>query len=96
MNNAISEKFDFIKDENDNIMISTAFFAVNQLELWDYMKSHNGSFMFSSNSNIVRIYDKIEELGYNGHSGSSFAITLRNIKFIADNGIDKFKELYVK
>jgi hypothetical protein len=95
MNN-LHEEFYFIKDENDKIMISTAFFAVNQLELWDYMQSHNGSFMYSSNNNLDRIYKKIEDLGYCGHSGASFAMTLQNIKFIADYGFEEFKQLYTK
>jgi hypothetical protein len=76
-------------------MIETAYNAVNQLELWDYLQSHQGSFMFSGNRNVDRIYNKIEELGYTGHSGASFGITLQTIKYIADHGFQAFRYDYL-
>jgi hypothetical protein len=87
--------FDFISDESTRTMIETAYNAVNQLELWDYMQSHQGSFMFSGNRNVDRIYNRIEELGYTGHSGASFGITLQTIKFIADHGFQAFRHDYL-
>ena len=87
--------FDFIKNEDDRIMIETAYNAVNQLELWDYLRCHCGSFMFSTNKNVDRIYNKIEELGYCGHSGASFGLTLQTIKYIADHGFEEFKRNYL-
>jgi hypothetical protein len=88
--------FDFISDEFTRIMIETAYQAVNQLELWDYLRGHHGSFMYSSNRNVEKIYRKIEELGYYGHSGASFGITLQMIKYIADHGFEAFKNNYLK
>jgi hypothetical protein len=87
--------FDFISDESTRTMIETAYNAVNQLELWNYMQSHQGSFMFSGNRNVDRIYNRIEELGYTGHSGASFGITLQTIKFIADHGFQVFRHDYL-
>jgi hypothetical protein len=87
--------FDFISDESTRTMIETAYHAVNHLELWDYLRRHQGSFMFSGNRNVDRIYRKIEELGYTGHSGASFGITLQTIKYIADHGFQAFKIDYL-
>lgn len=88
--------FDFITSECDRIMIETAYQAVTQLEMWDYLHNHSGSFMFSSNSKIERIYYKIEELGYYGHSGCSFGETLQYMKYIANYGFEDFKLNYLK
>ena len=87
--------FDFITDESTRTMMETAYHAVNQLELWDYLRGHSGSFMFSGNKNVDRIYEKIEEFGYEGHSGASFGITLQTIKYIADYGFQAFKHDYL-
>lgn len=85
--------FEFIHDENSRLMISTAIYAVTQLELWDFIREFNEeSFMFSNHENVVKIYDKIEQLGYNGHSGCSFGVTMREIQYIAKNGLDEFKK----
>jgi hypothetical protein len=76
-------------------MYETAFNSITQLELWDYMKNFDAkNFMFSNNEEIQRIYNKIEELGYNGHSGSSFGFIMRSMEYIAKNGLTKFEEEY--
>uniref|UniRef100_A0A6C0K4H3 Uncharacterized protein n=1 Tax=viral metagenome TaxID=1070528 RepID=A0A6C0K4H3_9ZZZZ len=87
-------QFEFI-DSSSRIMYTTAHFAISQLELWDYMKKDTDSYMFSEDQEVHRIYAKIEQLGYNGHSGCSFGCTLRAMKFIAQNGYDKFREDYL-
>jgi hypothetical protein len=47
----------------ERAMYQTAYDAITQLELWEYMKTFNGnSVMFSSDVNITRIYKKIVEL----------------------------------
>jgi hypothetical protein len=49
-------------------------------------------FMFSSNRNISKIMKKMESLpDPPGHSGSSFAITMRHLHFIAKHGMDEYK-----
>jgi hypothetical protein len=88
---------DFIRDENTRLMISTALCAVTQLELWDFIRNFKEeSFMFSNHKNVYEIYNKIEELGYGGHSGSSFGLTMRQIQYIAKNGLDNFKEKWLQ
>ena len=87
-------QFEFI-DSNSRIMYTTAHFAISQLELWEYMKKDMESYAFSSYPEVYRIYTKIEQLGYNGHSGASFGCTMRAMQFIAQNGYDKFREDYM-
>ena len=87
-------QFDFI-DSNSRIMYTTAHFAISQLELWEYMKKDKESYMLSNDQEVKRIYAKIEQLGYNGHSGASFGCTLREMQSIAQNGYDKFREEYL-
>jgi hypothetical protein len=86
--------FDFIPS-SQRIMYETAFNAITQLELWGYMKNFKGeSFMFSGGPEVDRVYKKIEDLGYGGHSGCSFGFTMRTMEFIAKYGIDKFEQDY--
>ena len=88
---------DFICDKDSRLMVSTALCAITQLELWDFMRNcTEESFMFSNNKNVDRIYKKIEELGYGGHSGCSFGLTMRQMEYIAKNGLDNFKENWLK
>ena len=37
----------------------------------------------------------MEDLGYDGHSGSSFGITMRNMRFIALNGLEEHKKIWL-
>lgn len=82
--------FDYIEDPTTREMISIAFKAVDLLELWDYMDLETSSYMLSNDENVRKISNKIEELGYWGHSGCSFAWTLRVIQKIARIGEESF------
>lgn len=82
----------------DKIMFSTAYRAITQLELWDYVKNidnhnHNDRFCYNSEE-TKKIYNKIEELGYDGHSGYSYICTLKEMQFIAKYGEKEFKTRY--
>jgi hypothetical protein len=88
--------FEFIP-QFERIMYVTAYDAITQLELWDYMKNFNeSSFMFSDSSEVVRIYNKIEQLGYRGHSGASFGCIMRSMQYIATYGLDAFVSIKTK
>lgn len=89
-----SGEFEFI-NENDRIMYTSAHAAISQLEFWDFMKKDTESYMFSSDPNVGKIYAKIQELGYTGHSGGSFGCVMRDMQYIARNGYDKFREEYL-
>ena len=87
--------FEFITSTSDRRMYETAFNAITQLELWPYMRNFQGaSFMFSDSPEVDRIYEKIENLGYAGHSGASFGFTMRTMEFIAKHGLQRFEQDY--
>ena len=52
-------------------------------------------YMWSNDKRIDLIYNKIEELGYTGHSGCSFAFIMRDMQFIALEGEKLFREKYL-
>jgi hypothetical protein len=87
-------QFEFI-NENERIMYTTAHFAISQLELWNFMKKDIESYMFSEDPAVNKIYEKIQLLGYDGHSGASFGCIMRDMQYIAQNGYDKFREEYL-
>lgn len=88
-------KFDYV-DYSDRVMLSTAWKAISQTELWDFMKEEIESYMWSDDNRIKIIYSKIESLGYGGHSGASFGCTMRNMQYIAQNGEKQFRKLINK
>jgi hypothetical protein len=51
--------------------------------------------MFSSSQEVNKIYEKIEEFGYTGHSGASFGCTMRAMELIGKKGIDEFRAQYL-
>jgi hypothetical protein len=88
--------FSFIRDPHTRHMVSNGYTAVNQLELWKWMKEYipenDKGFMFSDHPYINRIMAKMESLpNPPGHSGSSFAVTMRHLEYIAKHGLDEYK-----
>ena len=84
--------FLYISDIEKQRMLQNAWQAIQQLELWNFMKQPIDSYMNSSSDDVKRIYQKMEELGYYGHSGFSFAWTMRQMQYIAQHG----EELYLQ
>lgn len=92
--NAIANQgeFAYVKDQWTREMLVNAWQAINQTELWDFVKEDIDSFMFSHDPRVTRIYNKMEELGYGGHSGASFGFTMRTMQFIAKHGEEEYKK----
>ena len=88
--------FHYLDDDNMRQMFETAYQAITITELWDYMKKDVDNYMFNSDGEVQRIYNKIEELGYEGHSGCSFGSTMRDMQFIANNGEKLFRQEYLQ
>ena len=61
-------------------------------ETWNFVKQPTESFMMSNDNRIWIITAKMEELGYNGHSGCSFGWTMRQMQYIARNGEENYKK----
>lgn len=88
-------KFEYVKTKNEQIMLQTAYNAINMLELWNFLKEPCESFTFSDDNRVKDIYNKIEELGYCGHSGFSFGWTMRAMQQIAQKGEEAYMKSYL-
>lgn len=92
-NNFIPGKFEYINDENSRIMFINAWEAITLTDNWEFMKQPIISFSYSDDPRIVIISKKMTELGYDGHSGSSFGSTMRTMQYIAIYGENKYMKL---
>lgn len=89
-------EFKYVNDKHSRVMLQNAYQAVNQTETWNFVKKDIESFSLSSAPEIWRITNKMEQLGYNGHSGFSFGWTMRQMQIIAREGEGKYKEMVEK
>jgi len=85
---------DYIKDKHSRRMLENAWHAINLTETWDFVAEPKFSFIMSNDDRILIIIGKMEELGYYGHSGFSFGWTMRYMQYLAQNGVEKFKEFW--
>ncbi len=85
--------FSFIQSQNDRAMLEDAFQAVSKAEAWNLLKDPSvpgkNGFMFSQNPAIEAISAHMK---YGGHSGASYAFTMRQMEFIAKNGWEAYLE----
>lgn len=88
-------QFLYINDANSKEMLQNAWDAITQLDLWYYMRRDTDSFMLSRDTDINIITNKMEELGYDGHSGSSFGWTMRQMQYIAEHGESNYMDSYL-
>lgn len=88
--------FDFIRDTHFRKLLENAHWAITQCELWNWLsKSNEESFWFSDSPMVYRIRNKMVEhpIG-ESHSGGSFAFAMRQMEYIAKNGIDLYRKRY--
>jgi len=93
------QDFSFIKDEHTRRIVANGYEAVDKLELWSWLKAFDaeGGFMFCSHPNVSAIGNKMESLeNPPGHSGFSFAFTMRHLEYIAKNGLDEYKQFMAR
>ena len=86
--------FDFVENNGERAMLENAWAAINETESWNYMRQEQpNGYMFSTDNQINIIFKKMVEInpvvGKN-HSGGSMAGVMRNMQYIAANGIDQF------
>ena len=87
---------DYIKDKNTREMCINAWRAITFSNNWDFVAQNIESFMWSNDPRIDEISEKMEELGYNGHSGTSFGYIMRMMQYLVQNGENEFKNLFEK
>jgi hypothetical protein len=88
--------FEYVDDKIEKEILENAFKAISLTNLWDFVSKNTESFMWSEANEIEIISNKMGELGYNGHSGFSFAWTMRAMQYLAQHGEDEFKSTYYK
>jgi hypothetical protein len=96
MNNFIEGNFDYIP-YYDREVYANAWQAVTVTETWEFVKNYDvGSFMLSTDPRVHMIALKMVELGYDGHSGSSFGCIMRVMQYIAKYGEQQFMSKYIE
>ena len=85
---------EYIKNEYTREMFTNAWKAITFTNNWDFVAQDIDSFMWSNDPRIDEITEKMIEFGYDGHSGSSFGCTMRNMQYLVQNGEEKFKKLF--
>ena len=77
--------------------------AMNQTNMWNWLRKFeplaSNGFMFSSDKELYIIESMMhssEAPEQVGHSGASFGLTMRNLKYIANNGLNAYREIYIK
>lgn len=88
--------FDYIEDKNERNMLANAWKAISLTNNWEFMTRKIDAFMFSEEPKIAEISNKMEELGYTNHSGSSFGYTMRLMQYLVKNGEENFKNIYLQ
>lgn len=97
MSNFVGDgQFEFVNDFSRAYFIS-AHKTISQCELWGWLRDFEPDpergFMYTSG---VPQLDRIKKTLFqdpvnDGHSGASYAITMRNMSYIAKNGYEAFR-----
>jgi len=89
------ELFSFVTNSSNKLMLVNAYDAITKADAWNFIKKDCNSFMFCNEPIIWKITQAMSDLGYNGHSGASFGLVLREMQFIAQNGIESYRAMYL-
>ena len=94
MSKPIPGDFSFIKDECFIEALTHDYNCMTEDD-WKALMNHNpnASFLWDTNGPM---WDKIKEKMWDGHSGASMAISLRQMESIAKNGWGKYVNSYNK
>lgn len=91
--------FDFITDESNRRMFQSAYQIITYMNSWDFIRryspSQDSGYGFDRTPAMVEILAAVER-HYDCHSGASLAYTMRFMQYIAKNGFEKFKEMYMQ
>jgi hypothetical protein len=97
------DMFDFITWSMTKSCMLNGVWAMNHTNMWKWLRDFeplaSNGFMFSSDKelNIIgKIMESSEAPEQVSHSEASFCLTMRNLKYIANNGLDAYRELYLK
>ena len=87
--------FDFVKPGLERVTYIDAYNAIEELNLWDFMRQEHKSFMFPDKDLEIhdKLYNLVDRRGI--HSGASYGCTMRFMEKIAKVGYEKTKEDYL-
>jgi len=82
-------------NEEDNKMLQDAENAITAANMWEWMKDEPGTGGYSmSDGEEMRAIRK--HMKYDGHSGASLAMTMREMQLMATLGIDAYCSMYTQ
>lgn len=100
--NITESSFDFIDCGMTRNCMKNGCWAMDEANMWNWLRYYevdpSCGFMFASDPEINLIRNVMERNDASvliGHSGASFAITMRNLHYIANNGFEAYKALYL-
>jgi hypothetical protein len=89
-------EFDFVQSEFQRACLKSAHKAISTCELWKWLRLYipqdKKGFMWSTSPELDRINQELWKDPTNDcHSGSSYAMVMRIMEYIAKNGYNKYK-----
>lgn len=88
-----TDNFDCLESEQDQMFHRSAYNCITQLELWDWLKQNNGTFMLNMTPEMKLLEARMMKDEINSyHSGSSYAGIMRQMEFIANHGYEVFRQ----
>ena len=96
----VSDRFSFVRDPTIRFCLEDAYDAVEDMNLWDYLK-HNifESFTYyHNNKHDCELHETLmRKVNHrNIHSGESYEFTMQIMERIAKIGFDRWKNEYVR
>jgi hypothetical protein len=87
--------FTFIKDKTTRFYIQDAYNVISAVDggwafLTSFVPDEGNGFMFSQHPML----NEFAKLMHQGHSGASFAFTMRAMEMIAKQGFAEFRKIY--
>jgi len=92
-----TDKFNFVSNNMERIVLIDAYEAVNDMNLWDYLKENTFESFTYYKGPYKQLHEELLEKAdkSNFHSGASYGITMRNMERIAKEGFDVWKKEYL-
>ena len=92
-------QFDFVED-SARAYYQNAHWALTETNMWEWLATftppNNQGFMYCNDDNLTIVERKMFEQDVaQNHTGATFGITMINMKYIAENGYDAFRTLYL-
>jgi hypothetical protein len=93
------DMLNFIEDNWTRVNILNGIWALNETNMWGWLRKYQpyNGFMLSNSRElniICQMMDSLKAPVIVSHSGGSFAVTMRHLKYIAENGLDAYRTIY--